>query len=109
MANTRRNFPEVTRHEFRAIDSIYDAVMAVNAADSESDSQLPWSPRHDGRSDPMTLLGDAARSGLRILGFTRGEARVIWAEMLDNGSGAEWNVNLLRTGVIGTHNRYGRL
>jgi hypothetical protein len=91
-----RKFPEVTRDEFRAIDAIYDAYMALNAADTP----LAWSPRHDGHADAMGLVADSARAAFRILGFTRGEARRVWAEMVDNGSGTEWNVRLLRDGVI---------
>lgn len=97
--------PEVTAYEIRAIDAIYDAYMAINASDRETKSQLPYSPRHDGHADPMELCADSARACLRILGFTRGQARIIWHEMCDNASGAEWNINLLRTGIIGTHNR----
>jgi hypothetical protein len=93
-----RKFPEVTRDEFRAIDAVYDAYMALNAA--QSLRRLGVVPRHDGHADAMGLVADSARAAFRILGFTRGEARRIWAEMVDNGSGTEWNVRLLRDGVI---------
>jgi hypothetical protein len=92
--------PEVSRDEIRAIDAIWDAYLAVNATDSKTPSQLPWSPRHDGHADPMELLAESARACLRILGFTRGQARKVWHAMCDNGSGAEWNIGLLRQGII---------
>lgn len=91
-----RNLPEVTADEIRAIDAIWDAYLALNAADRP----LAFSPRHDGHGDAMELLAQSARACLRILGFTRGQARTVWRAMVDNASGAEWNIGLLRQGVI---------
>jgi hypothetical protein len=47
-----RKFPEVTRDEFRAIDAVYDAYMAFNAADSHSavSGVVPTARRARGRN-----------------------------------------------------------
>lgn len=93
--------PKVLREEIAAIDAVYDAYMAMNTADAP----LAWSPSPTGQPDVMSMLADSGRATMRVLGFTRSQARVVWAEMIDNGSGAEWNINLLRTGIITTRTR----
>lgn len=92
---------KLTTEEIAAVDAVYSAYMAMNTADTP----LAWSPRHDGHPDVMAMLADAGRATLRVLGFSPRAARVIWAEMCDNGSGAAWNVNLFMTGVITTATR----
>lgn len=81
-----------TASEFRAIDAIYAAYMACNAAERAPgwDSGLCYS--YSTAPGVMGALEDAGRMAWRMLGFTPRAAREIWWGMCDGGSGAEWHL-----------------
>lgn len=80
--------------ELDAIQALYNAYMALNA--TGTDMSVGWTP-----STPMQITARAARAALAMLpGVSARDARIIWDEMCDNGSGAQWNYNLWRDGEI---------
>lgn len=94
--------------ELEAIDALWDAYMALNAAGvrepgTTTPDHVGESPlaHQDGPAAPMALVAKGARAALaRIPGVGDAGARKIWAEMVENASGARWNYDMWRVGHI---------
>lgn len=83
--------------ELEAVEAIFTAYMALNAAGG---GREPLAVQ-DGDESPMSLVARGGKAALaRIAGVGTRGGRIIWDEMVDNGSGARWNYNLWRTGQI---------
>lgn len=82
-----------TADELRAIDGIYAAYMACNAADTEVlRSRLA---QDHSKSSPMSKLADAGRASLRLVkGVSYNGGTQIWEAMCDGGSDAAWCIDL---------------
>lgn len=80
--------------ELAAVDKIFEAYMACNAADGK----LAYSWSHS--PGVMGALADAGRKAWRTLGATPLEARLLWWAMCDGGSTAAWVVDLLLRGEL---------
>lgn len=81
-----RKVPAPTAREFFAIDAIYSAYMACNAADGEL--AKGYRPTHT-----MIRLAESGRAAWRQIGFTAREAAYRWWIMCDGASGAEYSHN----------------
>lgn len=83
-----------SRTELRAIDAIYSAYMACNAAYADDGERKDSQLAHSWSDAPgvMGALADAGRMAWRTLGFTPRAARELWWAMCDGASGAEWHL-----------------
>lgn len=80
--------------ELEAIQAIYNAYMALNAADGP----MAW---EDGPGSPMKLMARGAVNALsRLPGVNRRQAHIIWDAMCDGASGAHYAYDLWRRGDI---------
>lgn len=81
--------------QINAIDAIYDAYMALNAADGV------FAQEYGSKANPMALVAKAGKAALALLdGVSAAQAAKIWDYMVNNGSGARWNYDLWRNGQI---------
>lgn len=80
--------------QIQALDAIYDAYMALNAAGG----QFAWD---NGPRSPMATIAKGAKVALaRLPGVSPHAAAVIWDAMTDGASGAQWAYDLWRKGEI---------
>ena len=83
--------------ELEAVEAIWDAYMALNAAGGGHEPLAV----QDGPASPMALVAKGGRAALaRIAGVGDLGAEKIWDAMVDNGCGARWNYGVWRRGEI---------